>query len=712
MSFISEGKLIIPVRRRVISWNIPGEKTRRIRLPQGEVTAGRTNANNLVIKHETVSRRHARLRLEGDTLFVEDLASTQGTWIGNRQIKPYTRTPVPTDGSIWMGQVELKYEQVQQVRIPLLWLGGIAGVVLLFVGLWALVSHRNPPSASFTCQPPATLIAWRNIPLTPKEIQTEAVTTPSIQETSAVTEAQVVETPEIPPLLANCPAGVMTYGPQQFMDLPFPYTGTGVCECGTDDQFQRASNRNGAQPGGRLNSFFDHKMPIYLLENPDQKGSVLLFTGEFDVPGSYSGHAGYDYSPKVRGQSSTPVCAAADGWIEEVSPEGYWGNHVIIRHEVEGVGVFKTIYGHLETDHFFSDMLNRKGQPIKIYERIGTMGNTGNSTGHHLHFEVRYLMDDIFRAVDPYGYFPSAQNQNDPWYESQYLWIHPYPNTVFPIPYSTTQTKTKKAKDVGGESLPLELMATPKLCLPPNAVQYGGGGKLFFSLSLSPPPALGLVNIGQAITFSAQDDKGNTIVQFGRPITVTIPYDEADLENIDPESLQIRWLNEQKNEWDFVSTDRDLKNGIVGAYVLKPGQYALFGKPTDDRTPPVTVITAEGEKDATGDRWCDDVKVTITTEDAQSRIGKIYYSLKTGSDWFTTEENPFVFTLQDEGTPEEPQGAGEDQGDSQPAGRGRFLVQAYAEDSQGNVEVYPVTLYIVIDPNIQQCVRTSESSSP
>ncbi len=65
---------------------------------------------------------------------------------------------------------------------------------------------------------------------------------------------------------------------------------------------------------------------------------------------------------------------AGGGW------NGGYGNHVIIDH---GNG-FTTLYAHLTSIFVTPGMTISKGQ------EIGTMGSTGNSTGPHLHLEIRY----------------------------------------------------------------------------------------------------------------------------------------------------------------------------------------------------------------------------------------------------------------------------------------------------------------------------------
>ena len=90
-----------------------------------------------------------------------------------------------------------------------------------------------------------------------------------------------------------------------------------------------------------------------------------------------AGHNGLDLGVPV----GTPVRAAADGVVtlaEEVDQDGY-GRHVRLTHEDGRV----TIYAHL--DH----PTVKTGQAVRAGEEIGFSGNSGFSTGPHLHFEVR-----------------------------------------------------------------------------------------------------------------------------------------------------------------------------------------------------------------------------------------------------------------------------------------------------------------------------------
>jgi len=89
----------------------------------------------------------------------------------------------------------------------------------------------------------------------------------------------------------------------------------------------------------------------------------------------------------------SPVFAADDGVVALVgsSSSGY-GNYVVIAH----AGGFDTLYGHLST------ALVKPGQVVTQGTPVGLEGSTGNSTGPHLHFELRIGG----RPVDPTPYLP------------------------------------------------------------------------------------------------------------------------------------------------------------------------------------------------------------------------------------------------------------------------------------------------------------------
>ena len=86
-------------------------------------------------------------------------------------------------------------------------------------------------------------------------------------------------------------------------------------------------------------------------------------------------HDGMDFTGKI----GTPIYATGDGVVKVVKKERGYGKKIIIDH---GYG-YTTVYAHL------NDYRVKRGQKVKRGEIIGTLGNTGISTGPHLHYEVR-----------------------------------------------------------------------------------------------------------------------------------------------------------------------------------------------------------------------------------------------------------------------------------------------------------------------------------
>lgn len=85
-------------------------------------------------------------------------------------------------------------------------------------------------------------------------------------------------------------------------------------------------------------------------------------------------HEGTD----LAGAMGTPIYATGDGVVIHAGWENGYGNSIVIQHDF---GV-KTRYGHL------SKARVQKGQKVSRGDRIGDMGNSGRSTGTHLHYEV------------------------------------------------------------------------------------------------------------------------------------------------------------------------------------------------------------------------------------------------------------------------------------------------------------------------------------
>ncbi|MGY0492908.1 M23 family metallopeptidase [Streptomyces sp. WG-D5] len=101
-------------------------------------------------------------------------------------------------------------------------------------------------------------------------------------------------------------------------------------------------------------------------------------------------HTGQDFAVDI----GTPVRAVGAGRVVRVSCGGAFGIEVVVRHS----GGYYTQYAHLAA------ITVDQGQKVRAGQWVGQSGTTGNSTGPHLHFEVR-LTPDHGSGVDPVKWF-------------------------------------------------------------------------------------------------------------------------------------------------------------------------------------------------------------------------------------------------------------------------------------------------------------------
>jgi murein DD-endopeptidase MepM/ murein hydrolase activator NlpD len=123
------------------------------------------------------------------------------------------------------------------------------------------------------------------------------------------------------------------------------------------------------------------------LSRIDLLPTLLPIAGDFAVTSGFgfrvdpltrlpSMHEGIDLVAPV----GTPVLSTAPGVVQVAEYSGAYGNVVDIQH-AEG---FVTRYAHLQAIHV------QVGQTIASHQTVGTLGNTGRSTGPHLHYEVLF----------------------------------------------------------------------------------------------------------------------------------------------------------------------------------------------------------------------------------------------------------------------------------------------------------------------------------
>ena len=140
----------------------------------------------------------------------------------------------------------------------------------------------------------------------------------------------------------------------------------------------------------------------YQNANVPQTANIDVSKFSMPVPGYLT--SPYGYRKRFRRQHKgvdlklnigDTVRAAFDGRIRIVKYEGKgYGKYIVARHTND----LETVYGHL------SEYLVKEGDYVKAGDPIGLGGNTGRSTGPHLHFETRYMG----YAINPSAIFDFA----------------------------------------------------------------------------------------------------------------------------------------------------------------------------------------------------------------------------------------------------------------------------------------------------------------
>jgi murein DD-endopeptidase MepM/ murein hydrolase activator NlpD len=103
-------------------------------------------------------------------------------------------------------------------------------------------------------------------------------------------------------------------------------------------------------------------------------------------------HTGTDWAAP----DGTAIMAAAKGTVTFAGGAGGYGNLILIAHTIDGAAV-TTGYAHMWDGHLYVTV----GDQVTSGQHIGDVGSQGNSTGPHLHFEVRPAGAE---PIDPIGW--------------------------------------------------------------------------------------------------------------------------------------------------------------------------------------------------------------------------------------------------------------------------------------------------------------------
>jgi len=104
------------------------------------------------------------------------------------------------------------------------------------------------------------------------------------------------------------------------------------------------------------------------------------------ISGELTFHTGID----LRASTGTTVMASMEGFVSVISENWLYGKHVILSHP----NGYKTMYAHL------SAVTVKQGDKVAQGRKIGEAGNTGYSTGAHLHFTIYDKNGKLINPLD------------------------------------------------------------------------------------------------------------------------------------------------------------------------------------------------------------------------------------------------------------------------------------------------------------------------
>lgn len=418
--------------------------------------------------------------------------------------------------------------------------------------------------------------------------------------------------------------------PAPFLDLPW--------EHGNNYFIQNAFNPN---------SWFDHKYPLQNVFCCTFK--VQIYTGK-EVNDAYRSHSGYDYSSINGVVMHTPVLAAASGsatFLPE-SKSGGAGHMIKIDHK----NGYQTWYEHLHWDESKADhglVVDEEDVSVEVTkgQQIGMVGMSGNTNGPHIHFSVfkdennnRTFTDDYpYGLVDPLGW---EGEDADPWTEytnddetkhgaqSYNLFLARVAPVLATIPSSGGLLNTDKVK----VEVPSGASAVP------------------FTLTFKDGPfessSATLNSATPTFFLTAINSVGEKITQFLNPITITYSYKDANLLNINEDTLKLYHYNENSKVWEPLPSTLDKANKTITGQTSGFSQFALMGEVIDSQAPS-TEYELDGSKGA--DNWYNSsVNITFNGIDNIGGLGLEYTLFKLNDEEWLEYQAPVLVESEGEHT--------------------------------------------------------------
>ncbi len=272
-------------------------------------------------------------------------------------------------------------QAVRKFRLPRTWLlrGGLAGAAVAIVGLAVLGHYFSLLGASGENRALKEENAQlrSQILLVQEKVAHVSATLDRVERFDAKLRTAVTQLQDPERNMAIGPVGP----PEMPQDIPGPAPAGSSSLSALPGRVSSLESETARQEKSlrELQEYFDDQASL-LASTPSIWPTRGWVTSDFGLRLDPYGaertmHMGLDIAT-AHGQA---VVAPSDGKVVFAGTEGSYGKVLVIDH---GYGV-KTRYGHL------SEIFVREGAEVKRGDKVAAVGNTGRSTGPHLHYEVR-----------------------------------------------------------------------------------------------------------------------------------------------------------------------------------------------------------------------------------------------------------------------------------------------------------------------------------
>jgi len=240
----------------------------------------------------------------------------------------------------------------------------------------------------------------------------------------------------------------------------------------------------------------------------------------------------------LSGRQDVEILAAADGMVlrHQPDPSGY-GNYVTIVHGTSG---FRTLYAHLKD----SSIVVADKQTVRQGDKIGIMGTSGNSTGIHIHFEVRYQNQGATQSVILDNTLVDERRIVD--YK-----VGTFANPTYVVSSNTTTTTTVTAATPSGSNVTVTLSGGTTVTF--SSVSLVGDTTLTAS-GAGPTPPSGF-RLGSPPTFYDV----TTTATFAGSVTVCIPYNDTQFR----QEQALTLFHNGGTGWQNITTTLDTTANVI-----------------------------------------------------------------------------------------------------------------------------------------------------